>query len=329
MSITKYYLSLIDPNDPNDPIRKMAVPSKWEMDVSGSYDTSGESESTKMVGLQHKYSQTALLLATNVCGMYCRHCFRKRLVGVSTSEVLANLENAIRYIKEHQEVNNVLITGGDPFLLDTHILERFLIGLSEIPHLQFIRFGTRTPVTFPDRINLDDSLLELLSRYSDKDRRIYIVTQFNHPREITPQSIEAVDRLIRSGVVINNQTVLLRGVNDNPGVLGELQNRLVGIGVCPYYIFQCRPVKRVKKHFQVPLAEGYRIVEEAKGMMNGHSKRFKYIMSHWTGKIEILAVMGNEIYLKYHQTRDPRNIGKVFKKRLTPTAGWLDDLEDV
>ena len=118
----------------------------------------------------------------------------------------------------------------------------------------------------------------------------------------------------------------LKGVNDNPETLAELQNKLVGIGVNPYYVFQCRPVKRVKNNFQVPLYRGYEIIENAKKMLNGHSKRFKYIMSHQTGKIEIVGIIGDYIYLKYHQAKAPRNIGKFFKKKINKTAGWLDDL---
>lgn len=327
MSITRYYFELIDWNDPKDPIRKMAVPSLEELNISGSYDTSGEKENSKLVGLQHKYKQTVLLLATNVCAMYCRYCFRKRLVGIKTEEVLKIMDNAIDYIREHKEINNVLISGGDPFLLPTEIIENFLEKLDDIPHLDFIRFGTRTPVTFPDRILKDQSLCRTLKRYSYKDRRIYIVTQYNHPREITDKSKRAVDKLLNANMIINNQTVLLKDVNDDPETLAELQNKIVSIGVNPYYVFQCRPVKRVKHGFQVPLKRGYEIVEEAKGMLNGHSKRFKYIMSHRTGKIEIVGIIGEDIYLKYHQAKNPRNIGKFFKKKLTPDAGWFDDLK--
>ncbi|MHC1565342.1 MAG: KamA family radical SAM protein, partial [Candidatus Syntropharchaeales archaeon] len=135
-----------------------------------------------------------------------------------------------------------------------------------------------------------------------------------------------VDRLIGSGVPVNNQTVLLKGVNDDPETMAKLQSKLIGIGVNPYYIFQCRPVKRVKHHFQVPLYRGYEIIEGAKRKLNGHSKRFKYIMSHRTGKIEIVGILDDEIYFKYHQAKNPRNIGKFFKRKLNREASWLDDL---
>ena len=157
------------------------------------------------------------------------------------------------------------------------------------------------------------------------DKRLYVVTQFNHPREITPQSIGAVNSLIKSGVLLSNQTVLLRGVNDNPETLATLMDRLVSIGVAPYYVFQCRPVKRVKHHFQVPICDGVRIVEQAKAKCNGHSKRFKYAMSHKTGKIEILGILGDDVYFKYHEAKDRQNLGVMFKRRVDENAGWLDD----
>lgn len=326
MKITKYYLSLIDKKDKHDPIRKLVIPSEEEFNIDGSYDTGGEAENTKTIGLQHKYSQTALILSTHRCSNYCRFCFRKRLVGLSSQEILDNFERAVNYIKKHKEINNILISGGDPFVLETDILKKFLENLSPVKHLKFIRFGTRVPVVFPERILEDNSLLELLKKHSLKERRIYIVTHFNHPKELTESSIDAVNKLMKSNVIINNQIVLMKGVNDDPKILSELLSNLVRIGVIPYYIFQCRPVKRVKTHFQVPLYKGYHIIEEAKKYLSGHGKRFKYVMSHRTGKIEIVGISGNEIYFKYHQAKDPKNIGKFFKKKLNKEAGWLDDL---
>jgi len=324
MRVSPYYLSLINWKDPHDPIRKMAVPSLGELNLEGVYDTSGEAENTKMPGLQHKYAETALILATNRCATYCRHCFRKRLVGLPTEEIVKRFEDATEYIMEHEEINNVLISGGDPLVLPNSVIESFLEILTKINHLNFIRFGSRTPVTLPTRI-LDPELIALFKKYSQIDRRLYVVTQFNHPQEITPQSVSAVSKLINAGVLLSNQTVLLKGVNDNPNVLANLMNRLVSIGVTPYYVFQCRPVKRVKTHFQVPICEGVRIVERAKAKCNGHSKRFKYIMSHRTGKIEILGIMDKQVYFKYHEAKDRENLGFMFKRRIDEKAGWLDD----
>ncbi len=326
MSVTPYYLSLIDWSDPHDPIRKMAIPSDGELSPIGSYDTSGERENMKLPGLQHKYAKTALMLVTNRCAVYCRYCFRKRLVGLPSEEILKRFEDAADYVAEHREINNVLLTGGDPLVLPTDAIAVFLESLHRIDHLDFIRIGTRVPVVLPDRILEDRGLRALLREYSSPDKRIYVVTQFNHPREITERSTLAVAALIRSGVMVSNQAVLLKGVNDDPDILAELQSRLVGIGVSPYYVFQCRPVKRVKSSFQIPLARAYRIVEEAKAQLDGHSKRFKFVMSHRTGKIEVVGIMNDYVYLRYHQAKDPDDIGRFFRRSLTPGAGWLDDL---
>ena len=324
MRVSPYYMSLINWKDPNDPVRKIAIPSLEELNLAGVYDTSGEAENTKMPGLQHKYSETALILATNRCATYCRHCFRKRLVGLPTEEVIRRFEDAADYISNHEEINNVLISGGDPLVLSNQVIETFLKALAKIDHLSFIRFGSRTPVTLPSRLS-DPELLAIFKKYSQIDRRLYVVTQFNHPQEVTPQSISAVNNLIKAGVLLSNQTVLLRGVNDNPETLATLMNRLVSIGVTPYYVFQCRPVKRVKTHFQVPISEGIRIVEKAKANCNGHSKRFKYVMSHKFGKVEILGIMNGEIYFKYHEAKNRDNLGVMFKRQADEKAGWLDD----
>ncbi len=328
MRISPYYLSLVDWNDPDDPIRRMAVPSDEELNLEGFYDTSGEAENTKVHGLQHKYSETALILVTNRCAMYCRHCFRKRLVGLQTEEILRHFEEAVDYIAEHKEINNVLISGGDPLVLKNEIIERFLEKLEKIDHINFIRIGSRVPVTLPDRLS-DKKLLAIFRKYSRSNKRLYVVTHFNHPREITPQSTQAVSNLLKAGVLVSNQTVLLRGVNDNPHTLATLMNKLVSIGVAPYYVFQCRPVKRVKHHFQIPICEGVRIVEKAKAECNGLSKRFKYIMSHKTGKIEIIGIMDGEVYFKYHEARDRENLGVMFKRYADEEAGWLDDFKDI
>lgn len=321
---TKYYLSLIDREDANDPIKKMQIPSFGEKSEEGAFDTSGESENTKMQGLQHKYKTTALLLATNSCAMYCRHCFRKRLVGLSNKEVLSNFEHAVEYIKKHTEINNILITGGDSFFLSTEILEVFMEKLSKVNHIDFIRFGTRLPVVLPDRIIQDERLINSLRHYS-KIKQIYIVTQFNHPRELTDKAIEGINKLKDAGIIINNQTVLLKGVNDKPETLAKLMNDLVKYGVNPYYVFQCRPVKGVKHSFQLPISKGVKIVEEAKKSLSGHSKRFKFIMSHKTGKIEILGEYNKEILFKYHQSPIESNMGTIFGLKLGDKQGWLDD----
>jgi KamA family protein len=326
MSVTRYYASLIDWNNPDDPLRKMVVPSDGELDRAGVYDQSGEQQNTKLSGLQHKYTKTVLLLTTNKCTTFCRYCFRKRLVGLPTEETIRNLNNATRYIRKHPEINNVLLSGGDLFSMPTKIVRKYIDNLSDIKHLDFIRIGTKVPVTMPRRISEDQELYELLKNTSMKRKRIFVSTQFNHPREITRAARRSINTLQRAGVVTNNQTVLLKGVNDVSETMANLQRDLTGMGVIPYYVFQCRPVKRVKKIFQVPLARGFRIVEQARSMLDGYSKRYRYVMSHRDGKITISGIDENYIYFRFHQARNPKNDGKFFRRKFDPDATWLDDL---
>ncbi len=322
--ISEYYLSLIDWSDPDDPIRRMAVPFIRETDLNGSFDTSGEADNTVITGMQHKYDETVLILSTNRCAMYCRHCFRKRLVGLSDEEIAVHMDEMFGYIRSHTEISNVLISGGDAFMNSNETLRRYLNGLCGIGHLDCIRFGTRTPVVLPSRIYEDQELLQMLSEFSSK-KQIYVVTQFNHPRELTPDAIRAIRSLQGCRVPVKNQTVLLKGVNDDPAVLGLLLKKLTAAGIGPYYIFQCRPVTGVKIQFQVPLREGAVIVERAKAMQNGLGKCVRYCMSHPTGKIEILGDAGEETLFRYHEAKDKKRLGRIFLRRLDRNQCWLDD----
>ena len=164
MAVPEYYLLLIDREDPNDPIRRMCIPSLTETDMSGEFDTSGEADNTVQTGLQHKYAQTALILSTNRCAMYCRHCFRKRLVGLDDAETAKNFEAMMEYVAEHKELTNVLVSGGDSFMMSNRMIKRYLDALTGMEHLDLIRFGTRVPVVFPDRILKDQELQDIFCR---------------------------------------------------------------------------------------------------------------------------------------------------------------------
>ena len=198
ISIPAYYLSLINKEDKNDPIRKMAIPSEFEKDLEGTFDTSGEGDNTVITGMQHKYNETVMILSTNQCAMYCRHCFRKRLVGLSDEEIAKHFEEMAQYIKEHKEISNVLISGGDSLVNSNTKIEYLLKLFTSIDNLDFIRFGTRIPVVMPQRISEDLQLLEILKKYSKK-KQIYIVTQFNHPNEVTEESKKAIKMLQKIG----------------------------------------------------------------------------------------------------------------------------------
>lgn len=324
MSIPEYYLSLINKDDPNDPIRKLSVPSILETDMSGSLDTSGEATNTVVTGLQHKYKQTAMYLSTNRCAMYCRHCFRKRLVGLNDDEINKHFEDVVNYINEHKEISNVLVSGGDSFMNSNKKIANILNEFTKIEHLSFIRFGTRTPVVLPQRIYEDNELLEILEHYN-KIKQIYIITHFNHPNEITPESTRAIESLRKIGIVVRNQTVLLNGINDNAETMAALMRGLTEIGVMPYYIFQCRPVSGVKNQFQVPFKRAIKLIDETRSKLNGISKSFKYAMSHPTGKIEIIGYVGDELIFKYHQAKLDKNQGKIMTIKVTDSQAWLPD----
>jgi lysine 2,3-aminomutase len=332
MQVPRSYLRLIDVRDPNDPIRNLVIPACEELRGGGMLDTSGEADNTRVPGLQHKYRATALILGTNRCAAYCRYCFRKRLCDrsrPSSDEAIRELEPTVEYIRRHPEITNVLISGGDPLVMANHRLDELLSALREIDHVRIIRIGSKVPVFLPIRITADPDLLEMLSRHSSGDKRLYVVTHVDHPRELTEEAMQAFERLLGAGVVLVNQAVLLRGINDNPETLRDLFNRLAEAGVAPYYVFQCRPVTG-SLHSRVPLARGYAIVEAAKRGCSGLAKRLRYVMSHYSGKVEIVGVeaegLERRIYLKYHQARDPRDEGRFFSRPLPTDACWLDDL---
>ena len=321
--VPEYYLSLIDRQDPHDPIRKMSIPGFLEFSEGGEKDTSGEADNTVVQGMQHKYKETVLILSTNQCAMYCRHCFRKRLVGLSSEEIAEKLPEMARYVAMHPEITNVLISGGDAFLNSNEMIGKYLDVFTRIDHISFIRFGTRIPVSFPYRITEDDGeLIGILSKYVDK-KNIMVFTQFNHPKEITNESRKAIRMLSSAGCSIRNQTVLLKGVNDSPETLSMLMNNLVGIGVMPYYLFQCRPVEGVKNQFQVPFSRALDVVEEAKGRMSGPSKAFRYALSHPSGKIEVVAKVDDKVMFKYHQAKSEKDRGRVFFRPIDENECWF------
>lgn len=324
MSITPHYLSLIDWGDPDDPIRRMCIPSLTETDLSGESDTSGEADNTVVTGMQHKYRETALILSTNRCAMYCRHCFRKRLVGLSDEEIASNFDGMMDYISAHKEISNVLVSGGDSLLLSNEMIEKYLKALTSMEHLDLIRFGTRIPVVFPERVSSDLKLQEIFRKYADK-KQIYIVSQFNHPRELTPESKEVIRIFMKMGIVVKNQTVLLKGVNDDPAVLGKLLKDMTAAGIVPYYIFQCRPVRGVKNQFQVPLKRGVKIVDAAKNMQNGQGKCIRYCMSTPRGKIEVLGELPDgQMLFKFNQAKADDDAAKIFTMNLDEKQCWID-----
>jgi lysine 2,3-aminomutase len=334
INIPRYYLNLIDWGDPQDPIRKLCIPQCEELIVAGAMgettkDPYGDDKHDKGNGVLHKYSYTALVVATEYCAMYCRHCFRKRMVGLPNEQTVKNFQGAAAYIADHPEITNVVISGGDPFMLPTDTLRQMLAALKDIPHLNHVRIGSRTPVVYPIRF-FDNELIEMLAAFNEQ-KTLFVPTHFNHPREITPLAREAVLRLRQAGITVNNQAVFLRGVNDNVETLVQLMDGLLKIGVNPYYLYQCMPVARVRHHFQVPLKEGVEIVDEARKRMDGYAKRFKFIIGHDIGKLEICGQLDGKLILKQLHARQghEEETSRILVRQLTADGGWLDDLPEV
>ena len=334
MNIPRYYLELINPNDPDDPIRKLAIPSTDELILAGSMgettgDPYGDDKHDKGNGILHKYPYTALVVATEYCSMYCRHCFRKRMVGLPNDQTVKSFQEAAKYIAEHKKIKNVVMSGGDPLLLPTEALRKMLDALRGIEHLNYIRIGSRAPVVFPIRL-FDDELIDLLTDFN-RDKPLYVPTHFNHPNEITPVAKEAVQRLRSAGVTVNNQAVLLRGVNDTVEMLTKLMDGLLQIGVNPYYLYQCMPVERVRHHFQVPIKQGVDLVDDARRKMDGYAKRFKFIIGHDIGKLEICGRVDDKLILKQLHARPghQEESSRILVRQLNDNGGWLDDLPEL
>jgi len=320
-----YYLSLIDWDDPADPIRQLIIPRVEELNDWGKLDVSNEASVTVAQGVQHKYPHTVVLLCNEVCGGYCRYCFRKRLFLNGKDEVTRDVSKGLQYIAQNPNVTNVLLTGGDPLLMSTRKLVEILAALRAIPHVRIIRIGTKMLAFDPWRVLDDSELLAALGRYSQPRNRIYIMTHFDHPRELTNQAVQAVDCLLRSGVICANQCPLVKGVNDNPKVLSDLYRELSFIGCPPYYLFQCRPTAG-NKPYVVPIVQGWHVFREAIRHGSGLARRARYVMSRETGKIEFLGIDDRHVYLRYHRAKDAALRGQLMTYERNDEACWLDEL---
>lgn len=265
MAITPYYLTLIDPNDPNDPVRKQAVPTGNEAyrspeDLEDPLEEDGDSP---VPGLTHRYPDRVLFLITDQCAMYCRHCTRRRLAGQKDgSRTRQQIDECIEYIRNTPAVRDVLLSGGDALLMSDDRLEYVLSELRKIDHVEIIRLGTRTPVVLPQRITPE--FCAMIRKYHP----VWLNTHFNHSNEFTPDSMLACTRLADAGVQLGNQSVLLRGVNDCVHVMRKLVNGLVYMRVRPYYIYQC-DLSLGLSHFRTPVAKGLEIIEGLRGHTSG------------------------------------------------------------
>lgn len=265
MAITPYYATLINPEDKNCPIRKQAVPTSAELHKSrfDLIDPLHEDKDSPVEGLTHRYPDRVLLLLTDQCSMYCRHCTRRRLAGAHDhARTKEQLDGAIQYVRETPVVRDVVLSGGDALLVNDDVLEYVLKELRKIKHVEIIRIGTRTPVVLPQRIT--DALCTMLKKYHP----IFVNTHFNHPIEITPEAADACARLADAGMPLGNQSVMLKGVNDCPELIKKLMQGLLKIRVRPYYIYQCDLSQGIE-HFRTPVSAGIQVIEYLRGHTSG------------------------------------------------------------
>ena len=321
-----YYLGLIDWDDPEDPIKQLIIPREEELNDWGQLDASNEAAVTVGRGVQHKYTDTVLLLCNEVCGAYCRYCFRKRLFMDGNDEVTNDVTAGLRYIADHPEVTNVLLTGGDPLLMSTRRIVEIFEALHAIEHVRIIRLGSKMPAFDPGRVLGDEDLQAAFRKYSTPEKRIYLMAHFDHPRELTDVAIAGIDTCVTDGVICVNQCPVIKGVNDDPYVLAEMFSTLSYIGCPPYYLFQGRPTAG-NEPYEVPIVRGWQIFQQALQHGSGLARRARFCMSHESGKVEVLAIDDERIYLRYHQAKDIDDVGRFFVCRRDDEAYWLDQLQ--
>ena len=267
LAVTPYFASLMDPFNPNCPIRRQAIPRVEEIHLSKNemVDPLGEDKHSPVPGLVHRYPDRVLLLVTDQCAVYCRYCTRRRLVGSHERSITqGNFEEVLRYLKSHRKVRDVLLSGGDPLLLENERLEEILSRLRALPHIELLRIGTRVPVTLPQRIT--GGLVRMLKKYHP----LMISIHFTHPKEITDAVKRACNELADGGIPLGSQTVLLKSINDKPYIMKKLVQELLKIRVRPYYIYQC-DLAMGTEHFRTSVATGIQIIEKLRGHTTGYA----------------------------------------------------------
>jgi lysine 2,3-aminomutase len=323
--LNDYYEKLIDWDDPDDPIRRLVVPDERELLEWGQLDASDEASYTPVRGCQHKYADTALLLVNEVCGAYCRYCFRKRLFMDDNDDASLDYSAGLAYIREHEEISDVLLTGGDPLILGTRRLESILADVAAVPHVRIIRIGSKMLAFNPFRILDDARLLDIVAEHCRAGTRIYFMNHFDHPRELTPEARQAIRRVREAGAVPVNQCPIVRGVNDRVSTLAALFRELSYLGCPQYYVFQGRPTAG-NEPYEVPILEGLRLVTEANRHLSGLARRARFVMSHRTGKVEIVGADDRFLYMRYHRAHRAEDCGRMIVAERDEQAYWLDGL---
>ena len=305
---TPYFASLMDPDDPECPIRRQVIPSLKEKENQYGipnyliWKENRDTDEVRPDSIARQYHDRIAFTVTDLCANYCRHCFRKELVVDQDLQLRFDVDEGLAWIKEHKEIRDVLITGGDPFILSDDKIEYLIRKLREIPHIQMFRFGSRTPIVLPHRIT--DGLKKVLSVYHQVP--IWLNTQCNHPKEITEKTAKAVFDLLSCGVNVGNQAVLLKGINDNKEIFRELHQKLLSVRIRPYYVFYCEPAPGID-HFRTPVEKGAELIRDA---IRGHTTGLAqpmYVVATNIGKIPLMPdyyIQGkteNEYTLRNHK----------------------------
>lgn len=315
-SITPYFLSLIDPKDKSNPIKKQCIPSIEEVfDEDGEVDPLNDLNNMVLPNVIKKYPDRVLILVTNICPLYCRYCFRRNILGKKKFIITpSQIDSIFYYLKKERKVKEVIISGGEPLILSNDLIEYILRGLRKIENIEVIRIGTRVPVVLPQRIEKD--FLKIIRKYSP----IWFVTHFNHPFEVTEDSKKAVSAILSTGSPVLNQTVLLKNVNDDEKVIEELFRKLIKIGIKPYYLFGCDPV-RGASHFRTSLKKGMKILEHLNGRLSGIGQPIFAIDTKGGGKIPIqpnyiVSIDGERILVKNYENR-------IYEYRERKENNWI------
>jgi KamA family protein len=324
--VNDYYLGLIDWNDPADPIRRLVIPDPAELQDWGELDAGDEAVNTVVRGLQHKYRDTALVLLAATCAAYCRYCFRKRLFMRHNQETVWDPRPAFEYVARHSEITDVLLSGGDPLVLSTDRLAPIVRRFAGIPHVRTIRIGSKVPAFNPYRVLDDEALQDLVAQVTAGGTAVYLMAHFDHPRELTDLACDGIRVMQKAGANVLNQCPIIRGVNDTVEVLAELFERATELGMPQYYLFQGRPTAG-NEPYAMPLVRGWRLFDAARRRCSGLSRMVRFVMSHASGKIEVLGVDDRHIYLRYHRALDAADESRVMVARRDDRAYWFDELE--
>ncbi len=321
------YVKLIDWSDAGDPLRRLLMPSAVEASSAGRMDTSGEADAVVVQGIQHMYEQTAALILTQACAGHCRYCFRRRLMSkdVFQKETIEDLQSALDYLRRHDEIDNVLLSGGDPLICNTRRLERLFEALSDIEHIRAVRISTKLPAFLPSRFTADARLMDLLRRSADR-LAVMVQCHYDHPRELCAESEAALAAIRDARCMLVSQVAMMRGINDDADVMFDLVRRLHGHGVVPGYIFHPRPVKHAT-HFQLSIVEALDVIEAVRRRCSGPLKRFRYVMVQEDGKIELVGVVREggrlRLVMRWHQVRRGLDRPPIELTPITPRTVWI------